>query len=218
MKKHMESQIAGLFLNTSPPDSTPQPCRDLQECIQVVEAMNLKAFFDERYHKCFKPCCLDPSHKVVHIRGNPPSKYVLPTGWCRVGIKVSDGIANANNIWKGWHVSFHGTTHAAIPSILAHGGSLLFPGDKLLDGTVLGIREGHIANVKGAFTSPTVRYSSLPVYAQRHTLPDGRTVQFVLQLRQAPGTYRIQGETVNWKRRNGDTPIDPHFSNNEVLN
>jgi hypothetical protein len=89
------------------------------------------------------------------------------------------------------------------------------PGDVLEDGTKLAIRPGHIAGEEGYFTSPTIRYAELDVYATP-TEWNGHTAKVVLQLRQQPGSYTVQPETVNWATKNGFDKIDENFNNNEV--
>merc|ERR1739848_774734 len=94
-------------------------------------------------------------------------------------------------------------------------GQLLMPGDTLDDGTRLDIRPGHIPGETGYFTSPTIRYAELDYYAAPVRW-NGYVGKIVLQLRQRPGSYTTQGETVGWTRQHGSLRIDPHFYNEEV--
>ena len=36
-------------------------------------------------------------------------RYVLPVNWCRFGLHVDAALCTAENVWKEWHTSFHGT-------------------------------------------------------------------------------------------------------------
>jgi hypothetical protein len=101
-------------------------------------------------------------------------------------------------------------------SILSHH-QFYLPGDMLMDGTVLGIRSGHIPGKKYIYTSPTIAYSSLPAYSHTYTFHSRKTrkdyhVQLVLQCRQNPGTFHVQAETVG----SGDQRICPYIPNNII--
>jgi hypothetical protein len=90
-------------------------------------------------------------------------------------------------------------------SILSHHHFYL-PGDMLMDGTVLGIRDGHIPGKKHIYTSPSIAYSSLPAYSPTyafHSTTTGKDyhIQLVLQCRQNPGTFHVQAETVGSGRQ-----------------
>eukprot|EP00928_Gymnodinium_smaydae_P047553 TRINITY_DN31745_c0_g1_i1.p1 TRINITY_DN31745_c0_g1~~TRINITY_DN31745_c0_g1_i1.p1 ORF type:complete len:508 (+),score=46.29 TRINITY_DN31745_c0_g1_i1:40-1563(+) len=180
----------------------------------LVNACGLKALYlDPSQDKCFCRSC-EPSAGQLFRRGNPPERYALPEGWCRFGIAVDSVFAQAERAWEDWHVSFHGTSDRAIASILRHR-YLLMPGDVLDDGTRLGIRDGHIHGEVGFFTSPTIRYAELDAYATP-IIWKGHAAKIVLQLRQKPGSYTTQGETVGWASMHGSTRIDSHFTNAEV--
>jgi hypothetical protein len=128
------------------------------------------------------------------------AEYVIPRGWARVGLHVDSALIAQHDIWDQWIVTFHGTSLIAAESILAHR-QFCLPGDKLIDGTKLGIREGHIPNKKHIYTSPTIAYSSLEVYSPIYEHCSSKTnltydVQIVFQCRQMPDSFEIQGETV----------------------
>jgi hypothetical protein len=73
--------------------------------------------------------------------------YVIPRGWCRFGLFFNPSKSDVHNVWNTWANCYHGTTPLAAESILQHG-DLLLPGDRLLDGSILGIRPGHIPQKK----------------------------------------------------------------------
>jgi hypothetical protein len=101
-------------------------------------------------------------------------------------------------------------------SILYHHNFYL-PGDMLMDGTVLGIRCGHIPGKKYIYTSPSIAYSSLPAYSPTYPFHSRTTIknydiQLVLQCRQNPGTFHVQAETVG----SGHQRICPYIPNNII--
>ncbi|CAF1315132.1 unnamed protein product [Rotaria sp. Silwood1] len=159
--------------------------------------------FDPFFDACYCKNCYPSELPSVIEAGN--AEYVIPRGWVRIGLHVDPVTEEHYAIWDKWIVTFHGTTIVAAHSILTNR-QFCLPGDTLIDGTVLGIRPGHIPNKKHIYTSPTIAYSSLPVYSpktQFHSLRTKRTyeVQIVLQCRQKPRSFTIQGETVGAKTK-----------------
>mmetsp|Transcript_145432 Transcript_145432/g.451093 ORF Transcript_145432/g.451093 Transcript_145432/m.451093 type:complete len:372 (+) Transcript_145432:94-1209(+) len=180
----------------------------------LVGACGVKrAYLDQQGDKCFCRRCEPNAGRLFH-RGQPPERYVLPENWCRFGVAVNERFAEAEDVWSTWHVGFHGTSDGHLAAILRHG-QLLLPGDVLDDGTELRIRDGHHRDEIAYFTSPTIKYSELSAYATPVRWR-GFEARIVLQLRQRPGSYRTQPETVGWSARNQYHRIDPHFSNREV--
>ena len=51
------------------------------------------------------------------------------------------------NKTEKWHVSYHGTQKQAIEPIFGASLHLLKPGDTMLGGVKIGIRDGHIPNI-----------------------------------------------------------------------
>lgn len=202
----------------------------------VAAKFNLhRAFFNTAGDKCFCESCHKKSgDKVLYTRGDPSFRYVLPVGWMRLGLKVHEGFAESNDIYRKWHVSYHGTTANNIEPIFRGGLQLLKPGDVALGGTAIGIRPGHIPkpvrrmnlytgleeefDINQIFTSPSIRYSSHPAYAKQfvvdHPHRSGVRIglRFVFQCRQRPGSYKIGQETVGARI----TKLDPHFDNKEL--
>lgn len=82
--------------------------------------------------------------------------------------------------WDNWHICFHGTKVDSVKSILSTG-QLAKPGDKVLGGSIIGVREGHyrakferineytgkkeMFDPKAIFFSPSIKYSGLPLYS-----------------------------------------------------
>ena len=120
-------------------------------------------------------------------------------------------------------VSFHGCPSNRLPSILDNKG-LLKPGDLLLDGTKLpnrltrGGEDGQGKGRIGFYTSPSIKsfkYSELDIY----TCPNewqGHRMRVVLQCRQKPGSFFVEGETIGWARRFGSAAISKHFDNDKI--
>ena len=96
----------------------------------------------------------------------PGLDYVIPRGWYRFGLKVSDR-ARLLRVFEKWCVTYHGTKAHVLSSILTQEGRLMKPGETLLDGTRL-----PSANSAGrqdddvVYTSQTPRYAGLKLYAQ----------------------------------------------------
>ena len=98
---------------------------------------------------------------------------------------------------------------------------LLKPGDVLLDGTKLpnrltrGGEDGQGKGRIGFYTSPSIKYSELDIY----TCPNewqGHRMRVVLQCRQKPGSFSVEGETIGWARRFGNAAISKHFGNDKI--
>ena len=92
-----------------------------------------------------------------------------------------------------------------------------YTGDKRSDGVQLQIHPGHIKDKYEIYTSPTIAYSSLPCYCPKQSFQSKITnerynARIVLQCRQKPGTYQVQGETVGAEEER----ICPIIPNNQV--
>ena len=160
-------------------------------------------------HHCFCHAC-EPNLPDVLDSGG---KYELPKGWTGFGLKLSPRAA-ALQIWE-WPVTFHGCKAANVPSILAEG-SLLMPGDILMDGTQL--RNAHTGGGNSRlhiYTSPSILYSEFDIYTEPTNF-EGHNVRLVLQCRQNPTSLSTCGETIGWKRQFGDVSISSHFENGAI--
>lgn len=123
--------------------------------------------------------------------------------------------AEMNNIWNSWQVTYHGTSKEAAISIIKSR-HFSIPGDQLLDGSFLAIRPGHIPRKRHIYSSPTIAYSSLPVYCPTYEFITSENEHFdakiVLECRQDPKLMQIQGETVG----SGTKRICPHIPNDQI--
>ncbi|CAF1181631.1 unnamed protein product [Rotaria magnacalcarata] len=169
--------------------------------------------FDTNFDRCYCSSCYNYKWKnVVHAGGWP---YVIPRGWVRLGLKVDSVTAELNDIWNCWRVTYHGTSKEAAISIIKSR-QFSIPGDQLLDGSFLAIRPGHIPRKRHVYSSPTIAYSSLPVYCPVYDFATDTNeryrVKMVLECRQNPKLMHIQGETVG----SGSTRICPYITNDEI--
>ena len=179
---------------------------------EFINSLNWhKSLFDDSQDRCYCAGCY-PIHwdNVISTGG---ADYVIPRGWTRLDLRVDPIHADEHGIWNKWIVTFHGTTKTAARSILTHRHFYL-PGDKLIDGTILNIRNEHIPDRKFIFTSPTIAYSSSTTYASNNEFYSSTNdiwydVQIVLQCRQNPKSFKIQGETIG----NGIRRICPYIPN-----
>ena len=159
--------------------------------------------FDASQDKCYcHDCYSEDKPDVVQAAG---ASYVIPRGWVRLGLYIDAALETSQNIWDEWIVTFHGTSTTAAQSILQTR-QFCLPGDVLIDGTRLGIRPGHIPDKRHIYTSPSIAYSSLPVYSSAYAFHSSITnedheAQIALQCRQKPGTFKVQGETIGAKSK-----------------
>ena len=170
-------------------------------------------FFDSSFNRCYCPRCYKEKWHDVIDAGE--GKYVIPRGWVRLGLRIDSVIAKTQEIWNKWIVTFHGTTKIAAQSILGHR-QFCWPGDTLIDGTKLRIRQGHIPGQNHLYTSPTIAYSSSLAYSPVYDFQSGETdsdyqAQIVLQCRQKPKSFDIGPETIG-----AEEEICPHVSNSEI--
>jgi hypothetical protein len=174
-------------------------CSYLLLAREFVKSLNWpQHLYDTSCDRCYCTDCYQANWKDVIDAGD--GKYVIPRGWVRIGLRVDPVFSAAHEIWEKWIVTFHGTTKIAAQSILMHR-QFCLPGDKLIDGTMLGIRDGHIPDQKFIFTSPTIAYSSSTVYSPIypfHSSHDNKNyqTQLVLQCRQMPKSFQVQRETL----------------------
>jgi len=140
--------------------------------------------------------------------------YEVPKGWCGFALKLPPKAEDLDIFKPQWPVAFHGCPSVVLPSVLREG-SLLMPGDTLIDGSKLANRltQGGKKRIQ-IYTSPSIKYSALDIYTQPSTW-QGHTVRIVLQCRQSP-EFSTCGETIGWTRRFGSVSISPHFPNAEI--
>eukprot|EP01120_Amphizonella_sp_Union-15-10_P011606 TRINITY_DN4968_c0_g2_i1.p1 TRINITY_DN4968_c0_g2~~TRINITY_DN4968_c0_g2_i1.p1 ORF type:complete len:363 (-),score=46.48 TRINITY_DN4968_c0_g2_i1:50-1138(-) len=190
-------------------------CKSLRvKAKKVLEYLNLNPNLLNNFaDHCF---CFQCEKTRIYYRGEPCERYAVPLGWYRYGIAIRPEFESLRSSIEGWHVAYHGTKHQLIGSILQHK-RIVFPGDKLQDGSRLPVRLGQCwkdkVSPKGdsvIYLSPTIYYSSLPIYAPPFKV-DSVMYQVVLQVRIHPKCYKKFPETVGLKNR-----LDPDFTNDEI--
>eukprot|EP00698_Gefionella_okellyi_P000345 TRINITY_DN1028_c0_g1_i2.p1 TRINITY_DN1028_c0_g1~~TRINITY_DN1028_c0_g1_i2.p1 ORF type:complete len:733 (+),score=155.50 TRINITY_DN1028_c0_g1_i2:141-2339(+) len=202
---------------TIKPQKLKGKCPNMERARKVFKSLNVASIMcDEKFDKCYCEECFVRSGEKELVQVGRSQRYTLPVGWCRFGMHVDKAFADHHDIFRKWLVSYHGTCGEAVADIMAHHGHLLLPGSVLMSGKVLGIRDGHLPDESAIFTSPTVRYSACDVYATPIVVDTHTSAKVVLQLRQKPGSYDVQPETVRWKHYYGDQRIDDYFPNSEV--
>ena len=179
----------------------PITCGYFDECREFVKHLHWSPnFFAPVHDHCYcRKCYSKEEANILNVAG---ADYIVPRDWAGFGLGVDPH--RTDNLWESYVIVYHGTTPLAAQSILDHR-QFLLPGDHLIDGTRLEIRKGHIPGKVYIYTSPSIAYAGLDVYSPRilfHSLKTGilYRAQIVLQARQKPGTFRVQGETIGWER------------------
>ena len=172
------------------------------------------SYLESEQDHCYCKAC-DPGLPDV-LENVGGTKYEIPKGWCGFGLKLPSR-ATALKIFEKWPVTFHGCKASNLPSILREG-SLLMPGDKLMDGTEL--KNAHTVTGQDnsrlqIWTSPSVLYSELDIYTEPVAF-EGHNMRVVLQCRQNPNSISRCGETIGWTSKFGTVPISPHVDNKEI--
>ncbi|KAG4078079.1 hypothetical protein HA402_002130 [Bradysia odoriphaga] len=153
---------------------------------------------DPRFDKCYCKKCYPSEYRDTYVVGG--RTYVVPRNYTRFGVKIDEAYAEHLNIWNDWTNCFHGTSIHAAKSIVEHR-MLLLPGEETMDGKQIKIRDGHIPGEIAFFTTPTIKYASLPAYASSYEFISPSTkscynITVVLQCKQKPGSFVVQPETV----------------------
>jgi hypothetical protein len=164
-----------------------------------VRSMGLDAaYLEPKHDRCYCEVCY-PAACVDTITNEGPTPYVVPRGWCGFGFRMQPR-AHAEDIFNKWSASFHGVDSPAVLKSILQCGQLMKPGDKLLDGSVLCSAKSMGRQDPVFYTSPTVKYAGLKLYARPQPHPDEKGLQasMVLQCRQKPGSFELQGETMGF--------------------
>ncbi len=153
--------------------------------------MNLnEAYFDSQHDKCFCTQCHDPSNTDGKCGNWCKQKH----GWVVFALRVNQAHQKQWNIFKEWKTSYYGTSSNLLASILSNR-FVPFDGDKLNDGSTF--NSGH-PNSTHCTTSPSLVCASRPKFTHqsRFRARDGTNynVQVVIQCKQKPDTYTIEGD------------------------
>ncbi len=184
------------------------------EALDFVNSLDIpNDLFDPFADRCF---CLECEPKTIWYRGNPREKYVLPTNWFRFGLKIRKEYLERQVYIYDWNVAYHGTKVQNVKSIINHQ-RIMFPGDKLLDGTILPIAHNDCfaENFNGPviYVSPSIKYASHDVYSEPYDFK-GKKVKVAFQCRIRPGSFKKFPETLGFTSK--EKTVDDNFPNKEV--
>ena len=132
-------------------------------CRELIDRLNWPSqLFASEHDRCFCRDCYPlamPNVRQATLEHACP--VIVPRNWIKFGLKVDDVHASVHQVWvkrdgrerkigahlvtrqDKWAVSYHGTGPSAALSMVKHR-QICLPGDRLLDGTRLSIRLGHI--------------------------------------------------------------------------
>lgn len=167
--------------------------------------------------------CIEDSKKpkrTVSQQEIKPKFYEPPVGWYSMALYYPD--VGERAIDEHWCFCYHGTQARFVSSIIKN--RLVVPGNRTEDGKYVKIQPGHIPNKNYIYTSPSIYYSSHYIYAWpttwQYTNDFGETKTFyvrtVFQVRQKPGTFSIQRNTVGDSCWDGSVLFDENFGNEEL--
>ena len=139
-------------------------------------------FFAVQHDRCYCVRCYPSSFPDV-LGQEGTARYIVPRGWYRFGVHLRPGVAAQNKIFEEWLVSYHGLQALALKSWLMQGAAI--PGDRLVDGTVLGSTNCAGRQDRCYYTSPTIKYAGLGFYA--------RPTEFVVDGQMMVGQVRDRG-------------------------
>ena len=176
-------------------------CQSMATCREVLEkCLKVKSnFLNSAHDNCYCTNCYEGEE--YYSRGKPLKRYVMPLGWCGFGILIDPRFdkEDIEQIFATYHVAYHGTTLHVVNQIIRTGFAL--PGDQFIC-TNIEVRPGHIPNKNEIYTSPSPNYSSFgDVYAVTFSY-QGMKFKTMLQVRQHPTSYEVQGETVGGRCKN----------------
>jgi translation initiation factor 4A len=186
-------------------------CTFARDCRAYLDSMTLtQEYFDSKHDRCYCNSCLASACIPETLEDG---SYEVPSGFCGFALTLPSR-ATALDIFNSGRVSYHGCPANALSSILLEG-NLLMPGDSLVDGTKLPNRltGGDKSRIK-LYTSPSIRYSELDIYAPPAPFC-GKRAKIVLQCRQMPG-FHTCAETIGWEKRFGPIPISKNFPNETI--
>ena len=193
------------------------PCLELRKVAKAyLDTLNLSsAYFDTFCDHCFCTAC-----EPQRIWTRCSEKYALPIGYYRFGLLLRLEYNERRVDVQNWPVAYHGTPKRNLDSILRHR-RIMFPGDRLDDGTILPIRlsQCHANGSPAIYVSPTILYSQHDVYTPPESFEyrsppyfQRYTIKTVLQCRVKPGSYTKHSETLRF----GNNIVDAEFSDNKV--
>jgi hypothetical protein len=118
-------------------------CRYFELCRRFLWAQRgtiADGCFNWDHCKCYCSDCYDTdSLPRVKRKGSPAQEYTVPTGWTKFGLHVPKR-AELLDMWRDWHVCYHGTPVDSVADILDCG-QLMIRGDCDCEGKKQSIEE-----------------------------------------------------------------------------
>ncbi|XP_067658409.1 neuralized-like protein 4 isoform X2 [Haliotis asinina] len=199
-------------------------CEYQNLCSRLRTSLGLPdGYFDMQYNMCYCETCHKMRGDDFYVRrGDPPSDYAIPFGWCRFVLRAPCK-AHSLNVFEKWHAAYHGTRVEVVRRILDYG-DLLLPGDPAGGKSIL-IPQPQVFTEKAKpdsfggqqiFFSPTIRYAGSSEFAPKHRFTDIKTkklyqARVAFQVWVKPGSYKVGPQTIE-----ASDPIDPKFNNSEL--
>ncbi|CAF1108984.1 unnamed protein product [Adineta steineri] len=170
-------------------------------------------FYNEKHDQCYCSRCYQQSDDDTRTVGG--QTYVIPRGWTRFGIQVDESFAQHHNVWTEWVNSYHGTSIENAKSIVEHR-QLPLSDDIKLDKNESKTQSDHASEEYSFLTTPTINYASLNCDSYAYTFQSPTTkkyykIKVVLQCKQKPDSFVVQGETVRAQHR-----ICPYIPNDQI--
>ncbi|KAH8741515.1 hypothetical protein FG386_003157 [Cryptosporidium ryanae] len=173
-------------------------CICLKNTDVIIDFLEIEDYIDMDKRTCNRIECKNK------IELGSENKLFFSRGWSRYPIKLN---IFETEISKNWNISFHGTTHEAIKSIVRDR-RLVIPNN-----ITVHIRQGHIPDQFFIFTSPSLIYASFGLYSAPFKLESSeKWWQIVVELTQKPGTYIKEWETSGL----GMYKFDENIGNDEL--
>lgn len=153
-------------------------CSFQRQAFKVLKMLRLpEGIFNMAHNRCYCSNCYPVTWPDSMDVGG--EKYAIPRGWTRFGLATNPVFAKLNDIWRSWHIAFHGCHPSNVISIMKSR-SLLIPHDILPNGRELKVCSSVDKKQKYYFLSPEIGYSAHPWYAKPvpFTDKDGRKKYF----------------------------------------
>eukprot|EP01048_Picozoa_sp_COSAG05_P021098 COSAG05_NODE_3780_length_1841_cov_32.881171_1_plen_406_part_10 len=199
--EQQQSSARAAALPEGTPRSSRRACPLGNAAVDFAAQLGIdEAYLESSHDRCYCEKCY---HGPEVIDSDGPTPYVVPKGWYRLGLKASARATDPElDVFNKWSTSFHGVKSKIVLKSILQCGSLMKPGDKLLDGTKLcstkcAGRTDHVF-----YTSPTIKYAGLKFYAEPQLFEHNgvqMAASIALQCKQRPGSFWTQGETMKFR-------------------
>lgn len=178
-------------------------CKEYGRAVRFIQEQlwDLEPFRDPTYDRCFCFKCYPLSQPdIILPEDGAGTPYLVPRGWVGIGIAIP-----MDNIDFNWPTVYHGTQGDQATDILCHR-HIGMPGDRLADGTLLRASHSFGRDEDVFYTSKTINYAGLQLYAAPMHWDMGEwATQVVLQCKQdlcGESILKFQQETMGFRRQN----------------